>query len=429
MLTEFARAGRYDLDGAADPLASGDNLLIRGDNLEALRALRPRFDGAIACVYTDPPFNTGAAGGHYEDALEDARWADMMRPRLEALRPLLHPAHGIVFVHIDHRQLAPLKLLLDTVFGRENFVSLVTVKVKDAAGVGQQSLIFDVCEYLLAYARDIRKLRARGAGPGRADEPRPGPVRGYHKAVLDFGAAEPAGTVRRPRMGDVRIFRCRGARIGRFGPRTSAAEYARHFDRLFADYNPGGGSILELRDALPERGLSCIEYVPTKGRGKGAVTQVYFLNRRILSWLKDTATLDPQGRIARAGRLTNLWDIPNASLFGEGGVEFRNGKKPEALVARVLALASRPGDWVLDAFLGSGTTAAVAHKLGRKWIGIESGDQAETHCLPRLRRVVAGDDPTGVTKATGWTGGGSFALVGVLGGFWVFGALGTLFNN
>lgn len=390
-------------NGGGDP-----SLLIRGDNLVALRSLEERFAGKIQCTYIDPPFNTGNAFAHYADDLEDELWLGMMEPRLRALRDLLKP-EGVIVVHIDHRELAPLKLLLDEVFGKDNFLSLVTVKVKDPAGVGQQSFVFDVCEYLLIYARDLSRFRPlhplQVAAPVAVQEP----VKGYTKAVVDFGTPHFAGTVSRKRVGEIKIYRCSGHRIRRFGKRDSWEDYLLNFDRIFADYNPSGGTILSILDEIPPVTLSYIEYTPSKGKDAGKLSRVYFLNRRIVAWLKDVAGVDARGRILKRSKLTNIWEVSNAQLFAEGGVRFRQGKKPESLIARIISLTTSPGDWVLDSFLGSGTTAAVAHKLGRKWIGIERGEHAETHCLPRLKRVVSGADQAGISKQVKWKGGGSFA--------------------
>ncbi len=384
-----------------------DNLLIQGDNLIALKSLEERFAEKIQCVYIDPPFNTRNAFVHYPDDLEDMLWLSMMRPRLALLKTLLKP-DGLIVSHIDHRELAQLKLLMDEIFGKENFVSLVTVKVKDPAGVGQQSLVFDVCEYLLIYARNLSQLRLRHPFRASLALPLTGPVKGYNKAMVDFGEPHLVTVLNRRRMGEIKIYRCPGYKIKRFGKRDSWEDYLLHFDRIFADYNPSGGTILKIRDEIPPITLSYMEYTPSKGKDAGKLSRVYFLNRRILAWLKDIADLDGGSRIMKRTKLTNIWEISNAQLSTEGGVEFRQGKKPEALISRILSLATAPGDWILDSFLGSGTTAAVAHKMGRRWIGIESGTHAQTHCLPRLKRVVSGADQTGISKQVCWKGGGSF---------------------
>jgi adenine-specific DNA-methyltransferase len=385
-----------------------ENMLIYGDNLLALKALEQDFAGQIKCIYIDPPFNTGSAFEHYDDNLEHSLWLSMMEPRLAILHTLLRSRDGLIFVHIDYRELAYLKILLDGIFGRKNFLSLITVKVKDPAGVGQQSLIFDVCEYILVYAKDFDSFR--NSTDIRANEELviEGPVKGYNKAIVDFGRADLIKTLQRQNMGEVRIFRCRDYKIVRFKARDSFEEYKKHFNTIFADYNPSGGTILQIRDEFPQGELSYMEYVPTKGKNAGKLEKVYFLNRRILAWLKDIAELDENGQITKRTKMTNAWEIPNAQLFSEGGVDFRQSKKPELLVAKILDIASSKGDWVLDSFLGSGTTAAVAHKMGRKWIGIELGEHCDTHCLPRLKRVVSGEDQTGISKEVGWQGGGGF---------------------
>ena len=332
----------------------------------------------------------------------------MMKARLEILKKLLRKDDGIIFVHIDYREYAQLKILMDEIFGRENFVSFITLKVKDPAGVGQQSLIFDVCEYLLVYARDFNSMRNRDtkhASDYRATEEK---VKGYNKAIVDFGKPELIKVLNRQNVGEIKIYRCMGYKIRRFGKRDSYKDYLQYFDRIFADYNPSGGTILQIRDEFPEGELSFMEYVPIKGKDAGQLTRVYFLNRRILAWLKDIAEINEEGQIVKKSKLTNFWEVPNAQLFSEGGVEFKQSKKPEALIARIIDIATSPGDWVLDSFLGSGTTAAVAHKLGRKWIGIELGEHAETLCLPRLKRVISGEDQTGISKQVGWKGGGGF---------------------
>src|SRR3989304_8540921 len=154
-LVQLEAVGQVNHDNPNELYEQGDNLLIKGDNLLALKALEQHFAGKIKCIYIDPPFNTGNAFEHYDDGLEHTIWLSMMKARLEILRKLLKRDDGIIAIHIDYREYAQLKILMDEIFGRENFVSFITLKVKDPAGVGQQSLIFDVCEYLLVYARDF----------------------------------------------------------------------------------------------------------------------------------------------------------------------------------------------------------------------------------------------------------------------------------
>jgi len=393
--------------GATPPGAAPVNQLVRGNNLLALKTLEVSHAGSAALIYIDPPYNTRQAMDHYADGFDEAVWLSMMDPRLRALRVFLRP-DGLLAVHIDYRELFPLKLLLDEVFGPGNFVSMITVKVKDSAGVGQQSPIFDVCEYILLYARDLPVWRKRRRAAPAAGVRVGSPVRGYRKTLLDSGTPTLVKTLHRPRMGPVSIYRCSGYRIGAIPAAAPMREYVAQLDRIFADYNPGGGSILSFKREIPAGTLAFIEYTPSKGRDAGRTARVYFLNRRILAWLRDTAVADGPDALLRHGPLTNCWEMSNAQLHAEGGVDFKFGKKPEALLARLINFATLPGELVLDAFLGSGTTAATAHKLGRRWIGIESAPTVRTHALARLKRVVAGTDPSGITASSGWSGGGSF---------------------
>lgn len=161
---------------------------------------------------------------------------------------------------------------------------------------------------------------------------------------------------------------------------------------------------------MTKNSLYSVEYTPNRGKNKDELTTLYYYNAELCAWLKDTSFIDGHD-IVKTIRLSNVWkndDIPKADLVNEGGVNFPRGKKPEKLLERILALASNPGDLVLDSFLGSGTTAAVAHKMGRRYIGIELGEHCYTHCKPRLDRVISGEDKAGVSKTYNWQGGGGY---------------------
>lgn len=371
--------------GAPGPGGSRDNLIVEGDNLAALAALAPRLAGQVRCIYLDPPYNTGASAEHYEDDLEHARWLAMMRPRVEALRPLLHP-EGLIFVQIDDREMAYLQVLMDEVFGRRCRVNTVVVKMSEVSGLKMAHVgrrLPKLKEYLLVYgARPevaLRPLVVAKEG-GRLE----GYLRYYQKLIVD-----PTAPVER-------------------------------------------WEIVPLRDHLRAQG---IEPTPDALRAlqlREARRVVYRTNNRLLAGLSfPTATArvtSPRGEeyVWWEGKqmlflsdhleeyLGDLWtDLSTINLNKEGGVPFRRGKKPEALLARVLALCTAPGDLVLDAFAGSGTTGAVAHKLGRRWVLIEQGAHGRTHVAARLRAVVDGRDPGGITAACGWQGGGGFRYLRV----------------
>lgn len=381
-----------------------DNMLIHGDNLLALKALEQDYTGKVKCIYIDPPYNTGNAFEHYDDGLEHSIWLSLMRDRLEILKRLL-AEDGSIWISIDYNEVAYLKVLCDEIFGRHNAISLITVKVKDPAGVGQQSVIFDVSEYIITYAKDLDKFKEHQKELFDYAEIKE-PIKGYNNYIKDYGSPRFVKTIERGGVGKIDIYTCENAIIDNVR-KLSFDEYLDNFSNIAADYNAGGGMIVAIKDEIPAKGLSYIEYTPLKGKNKGQKTKVYFKNQRILSYLTSiTEIID--GMPYRKTKMTNIWTMQNSALHLEGGVAFPNGKKAEHLIQRIIEIASNPGDLVLDSFLGSGTTAAVAHKMGRRWIGIEMGDHVYTHCIPRLQKVIKGEDAGGVTKSTGWLCGGGF---------------------
>ena len=389
---------------------SDDNLLVRGDNLAVLAALRPRFAGKIRCIYLDPPFNTGRSFAEYKDVRSTADWSRMMRPRLEAMAPLLSD-DGSVFAEIDDTQLAHLLLLMDDVFGAKNRISTITV-VRSAT-TGHKAINggpVHVSDFVLAYAKDKKKWRYRpqvrvrdGLDPAYGtwlDDPEAPPARWTFRP-LRLAIAQRLGHA--STRDAVRV-------LGRdgFALRTVdlTLENARHVVRFaqprYEAIGRAAQTIVDRSRAAPERVL----VLERESRPPFIVRG----GNRIL-FLRDKVRVIA-GRPAIVEPLTNVWtDVPFQGIAREGGVVFTRNKKPERLVARVLAMATDPGDWVLDPFLGSGTTAAVAHKMGRRWIGIEEGAHLTTLAEPRLARVVAGEDLTGITADTGFAGGGGFGVM------------------
>jgi adenine-specific DNA-methyltransferase len=387
-----------------------ENLLVHGDNLVALKKLRAKFAGRIKCVYLDPPFNTGRTFVEYTDALEADAWVEMMRPRLEAIHPLL-AEDGAVFAEIDDNELGTLIALMDKVFGRDNRISTITVV--RSAPTGHKAINpgpVHVSDFILAYAKDRKKWRYRPQLKVRAE---------YDDAYgtwLENPEAVPTTWKFRPLKAIV------AASLGYASSRTaSAAIGVAEMARRSAEHALANARHI-VRFAQPRYeaiGMAARKIVDQSKREK---TKVFVLERdgrppfivrggnRILFLADKVREVD--GRPAIVEPLTNVWnDVPFQGIAREGGVVFSRNKKPEKLVSRVIAMSTDPGDWVLDPFLGSGTTAAVAHKMGRRWIGIEAGDHATTLAEPRLARVVRGEDPTGITAAVGFAGGGGFRVV------------------
>ena len=392
------------------PDVAPENLLVHGDNLAALTKLAGRYTGKISCVYLDPPFNTGRSFAEYNDSLGTAEWAAMMRPRLQALLPLLAD-DGAVFAEIDDTQLAHLTLLMDEIFGARNRITTITV-VRSAA-TGHKAINagpVHVSDFVLAYAKDKKKWRYRpqvrvrdGLDPA-------------YGTWLDDPEAAPARWTFRPLKSEIAM------QLGYATPRAAVVGLGREaFERKLVELalasarnvvrfaQPRYEAIGRAAQAIVDRSRAAPERVFVLDR-EGRSAFIVRGGNRIL-FLGDKVRI-VGGRPAIVEPLTNVWtDVPFQGIAREGGVVFTRNKKPERLVARIVAMASDPGDWVLDPFLGSGTTAAVAHKMNRRWIGIESGDHLATLAEPRLARVVAGEDATGISHETGFVGGGSFAVV------------------
>jgi adenine-specific DNA-methyltransferase len=386
----FARdAGR----AYGDPRS--EDVLVHAENLGAMRRLMgARFGARFRCIYFDPPFNSGRRFAEYDDALTPEAWRVMIGERLEAAHALL--SHdGAIFVEIDDTELGPLQVAMNDVFGRRQHVATVTVVRSAATGhkAANRGLV-NVADYLLVYAKDRARWRSYPVLRERAS---------YDDAYgtwLDNPDDPPDRWSFRPLAAHVR--RLNGT-FSREEVERHALAHASHVVR-FAQ--PRYDAVSREARALIDRSRREPDRVMRLAR-PGRKDLVLRAGNRVL-FLADKVA-EREGRRVLVEPLTNVWDdIPFQGIAREGQVRFVRNKKPERLVARILSMSSAPGDWVLDAFLGSGTTAAVAMKMGRRWVGIERGAHVDALTLPRLKRVVDGEDPSGVTSTWGWKGGGGF---------------------
>ncbi len=354
---------------------SGDeNLVIQGDNLLALKALIPFYAGRVKCIYIDPPYNTQSAFEHYDDKLEHSQWLSMMYPRLVLLRDLL-AENGSIWVSIDDREAHYLKVMMDEVFGRHSFIAS-NVWQKRYSRENRES-IGDVHEYLFVYARN----------PARFKEAR-------NKVPLDEKQAKIYRNPDNPNETDP-AKRWRGLPMTAQGYRPN---------QMYEILSPNGNK------HLPPGGRcwSMIESEFIKLRDQGRIYWGKDGNAQpsVIRFLSEVDGLVPWtwwtheevGHTDESKKECNV-------LFGSE-VSFGT-PKPERLIERVLHIATNPGDLILDSCLGSGTTAAVAHKMGRRYIGIEMGEHARTHCIPRLQKVIEGEQG-GISEAVNWKGGGGF---------------------
>lgn len=370
-----------------------DNRLIFGDNLLALKALEDEFTGKIKCIYIDPPYNTGSAFEHYDDGLEHSVWLNMMKVRLEILNRLLQE-EGTLFIQIDDTEQAYLKILCDEIFGRNNFVTSVCVKMSHLSGVKMSHVekkIPKIKEYILVYAKNKENLKFNPIYEQESffaaferyksflirdvndpDDMTKWTVKSLRKVAIEKGID----------VNDKVAYESfcleNAANIFR-----TARNRSQQFEELPNDD--------QFREILTPTGLKRLAFKKE---------EVLFCSDK-MKFI--------EGKLVPVRPIGDIWmDIGINNLHNEGNVDFRNGKKPEKLISRVLELATNKGDIILDSFGGSGTTGAVAHKMGRKWIMIELGEHCQTHIVPRLKQVIDGTDQGGISKSVNWQGGGGF---------------------
>ena len=384
-----------------------DNMLIHGDNLLALKALEQDYTGQVQCIYIDPPFNTGNAFDHYDDGLEHSIWLGLMRDRLEILHKLL-AEEGTIYVHIDNTEQAYLKVIMDEIFHRVNFVQMISVKRASPAGfkvINPGPLT--VTDYILLYAKNKKKMNYYPQRiPVAYDE--------NYDLIIE-NPNSPASEWRFKKLVDC-LYEKYGFKSWKNAKDAWGSNWKEVRNSLLGDLALEKAEVVvSIRDPhKPTETLKQKMLESKQNQGRVIVIErdnnnpIYLLNGGSLSFYKDKLRYIDGVRVPTE-LLTDFWaDINFAGIAREGNVEFKNSKKPEMLVRRILELATKPGDLVLDSFLGSGTTCAVAHKMGRRWIGIELGEHCYTHCIPRLQRVIDGTDQGGITKAVDWHGGGGF---------------------
>lgn len=407
-----------------------ENMLIHGDNLLALKALEGKYTGMIKCIYIDPPYNTGAAFEFYDDNLEHSIWLGIMKKRLEILRNLL-AEDGTIWIQIDDEEQAYLKILCDEIFGRENFVNMISVNMKSVAGVsggGEDKKLKKNCEYILVYAKKY-DLMPLFNGPYTYTEMSElveeyrnnGKSWHYTSVLIDGGDKQLFGTTVDGDGNEIKLYRRKGVVIKSVNQiikeegLTEKEVYYKYGKYIFEAKDAQSSIRRRVIDAKKEYEITddviSIEYVPKTGKNRGKLYEQFYKGNkcRLFAWLKDISE-EIDGVLYKKTLQGTYWDFTRNmnNLTKEGGVEFGNGKKPEQLVSQILDMTTQEGDLVLDSFLGSGTTAAVAMKMKRKWIGIEMGEQAFSHCKVRLDRVVNNQDPGGITEVQKWQGGGGY---------------------
>jgi adenine-specific DNA-methyltransferase len=398
--TEAVAAGKAKPVGE---VSQDDNLLIKGNNLLALHSLKARYAGKVKLIYIDPPYNTGSDEFRYNDAFNHSSWMTFIKNRIEAAKSLLN-RDGAIFLSVDSNELGYLMVLLDEAFGKDNMV--VCAAVKRGSVTGHKAInagVVNVTEFVLGYAmhkgrwQPNKVFRARG----RSDR--------YSTFITNIA----------DKPDDWNFVSLLDAFANSVGVEKS--KLRTHFgfayeDELYSFVKQNAASVI--RTAEPDSAKISKATKEAIAASRKHPSKVFHIARenepdlfikngsRILFYADRLMEID--GEVVTAEALSDWWDdtLPN-DLHNEGGVTLKKGKKPERLMKRILEVSSNQGDLVMDFFSGSGTFAAVAQKLGRQWIAVEQLEYTQTLPLKRLQNVLAGDS-TGVSKAAGWQGGGSF---------------------
>jgi len=347
-----------------------DNILIFGDNLLALKALEAEYTGKVKCVFIDPPYNTGSAFAHYDDGVEHSLWLSLIRDRIELLRSLLS-GDGTLWITIDDNEAHYLKVMCDEIFGRSNFVANA-IWHKKHTRANDARWLSDNHDHILIFAKD-KNVWQRNLLPREE-----GKIKGYSNPDNDPRGIWASGPchAKTPNEKDIYEITTPSGRKLMPPAGTSWRFNQKRFQELIEDnriyFGTNGNNVPRYKRFISEvqEGL-----VP------------------VTIWLRDEVGDNQEAK-------TEIKQFDPDNVFST--------PKPERLMRRIIHISTLPGDIVLDSFAGSGTTGAVAHKMGRRWIMVELGEHCHTHIIPRIKKVIDGEDQNGISKAVNWQGGGGF---------------------
>lgn len=405
----FTNIKKYTPDGIEkiEEFEQGDNLVIRGNNLLALASLIKRYEGKVKCIYIDPPYNTGDDSFGYNDSFNHSSWLTFMKNRLVYAKRLLRN-DGAIFIQIDHHELGYINLLMDEIFGEENKVQIISVKTASPAGFKTVNPgPIDVTEYILFYTKKKSEFKFRKAYV---------PV-GYNKnynLVVTKNEDPKLWTFKSIKDAVIE-------EAGFASEKEAKAQYGSSWkvilEHLIEDYAfKNAENVVSVRD--PHKPTETVKRLMAESKNVDYVleyqredgTSAYIYKGGALAFYSNKLqSID--GELTVTELLSDFWShISWAGIANEGGVKLKNGKKPEKLLKQIFELATDPGDIVLDYHSGSGTTCAVAHKMGLNYIGCEQLDYGENDMVVRLQNVINGDS-TGISKAVDWQGGDRLFIV------------------
>src|SRR5690625_2713179 len=427
----LVNAEKYDENGVhkINSFSEDDNLIMKGNNLLALHTLKEKYAGKVKMIYIDPPYNTGNDSFNYNDKFNRSTWLTFMKNRLEVAEDLLSK-DGAIFVQCDDMEQSYLKILMDNVFGGNNFKNMITIdaKIAGVSGSHQGRSLQNNCEYILMYSKDEEEFYLKST-PQKEQElmqyidrlKGEGISWKYVQVLTHLGERKYLGEIKDGSGNSIKMYEHRESttmNINELAKKKYNGDlrkaYYDNIGKIFDTTNAQSSIRKRVMEAMEtDADITSIEYVPTTGRNKGKVTSLYYKGpkRRLFTWLSDITYRNSDGDIVRKENAGNLWDdLQYNNINKEGEVSFTNGKKPEMLIKRIIELCTEENDLILDFFMGSATTQAVAHKMNRCYIGIEQMDYINTVSVPRLQKVIEGEQG-GISKDVEWQGGGSFVYL------------------
>ncbi len=403
----FTNAKRYTPDGIEENIGSfedSDNIIVKGNNLLALSSLLARYEKAIKCIYIDPPYNTGDDSFNYNDNFNHSSWLTFMRNRLTISKRLLRD-DGAIFVHIDHHELGYLNVLMDEIFGIENKVQIISVKTASPAGFKTVNPgPIDVTEYILFYTKNKSQFKFKKSYV---------PV-GYNKnynLVVKKADSVSDWTFEPIKQAVIKD-------AGFDSEKEAKQKYGKSWNAIISNLieqyaYTNADNVVSIRD--PHKPTEALKQLMQESKKVDTVLEYkredgssgYIYKGGALAFYSNKLQM-VDGQLTVTELLSDFWShISWAGIANEGGVKLKNGKKPEKLIKQIFELSTEAGDIVLDYHLGCGTTCAVAHKMGLKYIGCEQLDYGQNDSVVRLNNVIKGD-ATGISKSVNWQGGGSF---------------------
>ena len=402
----FINFKRFDADGEheLDELDPKDNLIIKGNNLLVLHSLKKRFARKVKLIYIDPPYNTNSDSFQYNDSFRESTWLTFMKNRLEVARELLRE-DGSIIVQISDKMVSKLRILMDEIFGTSNFINKISVRTRSPSGFKTVNLgVFESAEYLLLYGRNKQLCKYKTQYEETSYDPnycfvilnRDDPPEKWTYERIDKVIAEEMSfsSVQKAKR-----------KLGKHVFNEKMADYALKNARSvfrFTEINDDAGAVTRQAKELSLSNPNRVFVVERENYDD----RIILNGKEVTFYSKKVKMIDGEYRPTKI--LTNIWtDIAWEGIAKEGGVTLNRGKKPERLLRRLIDMVTEPGDIVLDFFMGTGTTCAVAHKMRRQYIGIEQLDYGKNSAVVRLQNVINGD-PTGVSRFVEWKGGGAF---------------------